>query len=952
MNKTNMAAPSMGFTPEDMKSISSVLGYTGEPSGFANYLSQNPQAHDSFMGIQQQRTQFNNGGFVATQNMANGGGVQNTGLRIDGDPVLDEFLNSGYIGGTPFFDGRTGQYIPSLTLSDGRTITREQFDSMQQRGNEPLDFYGGQYKEQGFGYMPERFRKPIDPVAYGGDLTDPARGARNAAADAARRQSERDALPYAGDRAYGRNPYGNQAIGGPGIRQKQEDYIKQNIDPNTGYFQMPYTFGMPGPNAPPPDPDLNYDNLLPTLEARGLINKTGPFLREGDYDQFGNPTEYTYEQSKQLNFRNEQQKSMPGTRQVYNTGNTSQQLPQQQQSQFHVMTNPDGSAMNEEDMARYDSRIANIITPIGQQGPSPLPTQQAPPTTGQVDLSNVNAPQIGAETAQRLQQPTLPAGGVYTANQTPTEAAQSVAPSTALITEDVRVAEAGTAQAAQAIGPTESTAAAITAAQAAPDVRDVATAAAAQQAAPTQVTAAQQAGTAVSQLQGAQTAGTQVQAPTARQLGAGEVIAAPTGQAAQAAAFVQPTAAVATPSSQATVQGQLASLVSQFTDTEVPLWARGAVDNARAVLQQRGIGASSMAGQAIVEAAMRAALPIAQVDAATVAGFEQANLSNRQQAAMVSAQYRAQFMQQEFDTGFQTRVQNAARVADIANLNFNSGQQIALENARLAQTADLSNLSNKQALVMANAAQVAGLETTNLNNRQQSAVQNAQNFLQVDMANLGNSQQTALFNAQNRTQSILSDVAAENAARQFNAANEQQLDQFFANLGSQVSQQNSAQQNAINQFNAGEINTLQRFNSEIVNQRDQFNAQNQLAIAQSNAQWRRNLATTDTAAVNFQNQLNAQNLLDISNTAYSNLWQEYRDVMEWSWSSGENESERLAAMTVAQLNAKSRTDLAEYNANRENTKAVGGFVGDIFSGVLKAGASSVFKSIPLIGGLF
>jgi hypothetical protein len=799
MNKTNMAAPSMGFTPEDMKSISSVLGYTGEPSGFANYLSQNPQAHDSFMGIQQQRTQFNNGGFVATQHMANGG--------------------------------------------------------------------------------------------------------------------------YAGDRAYGRNPYGNQAIGGPGINQKQEDYIRQNIDPNDGYYREPGRFHvMPGPNTPPPDPDLYYDNLLPTLEARGLIDKTGPFFREGDRDQFGNPTAYTYEQSKQLN---EQLKRPTG----YDGRNVGQILP---------VGAADQSAL---DMFRMgmpvDPQAGNIM---------PMPTQipqQAPPTTDQVDLSNVNAPQIGVETAQRLQQPALPAGGVYTASQTPTEAAQSVAPSTALITGDVRVAEAGQAQAAQAIGPTESTAAAITAAQAAPDVRDVASATAAQQAAPTQITAAQQAGTAVSQLQGAQTAGTQVQAPTARQLGAGEVIAAPTGQAAQAAAFVQPTAAVGTPSSQATVQGQLASLVSQFTDTEVPLWARGAVDNARAVLQQRGIGASSMAGQAIVEAAMRAALPIAQVDAATVAGFEQANLSNRQQAAMVSAQYRAQFMQQEFDTGFQTRVQNAARVADIANLNFNSEQQIALENSRLAQTADLSNLSNKQALVMANAAQVAGLETTNLNNRQQSSVQNAQNFLQVDMANLANSQQTALFNAQNRTQSILSDTAAENAARQFNAANEQQLDQFFANLGSQVSQQNSAQQNAINQFNAGEINTLQRFNSEIVNQRDQFNAQNQLAIAQSNAQWRRSLATTDTAAVNFQNQLNAQNLLDISNTAYSNLWQEYRDVMEWSWSSGENESERLAAMTVAQINAKARQDLAEYTANRENVKGIGGFVGDIFSGVLKAGVSKI-----------
>ena len=766
-----MATPSMGFTPEDIKNISNVFGYTGEPSGFADYLSKNPQAHDIFMGIQKQRLQFDNGGFVATQYMANGGLAQ--GQYASDDPVLYDFLNASYFGGTPFFDESTGQYIPSLTLSDGRTLTREQFDSM-------------------------------------------------------RSASDLDA-PYKPD--------------------------------------------------------------------------------------------------------------------VYSTGNTTtnllpNQIPQQQQYQIHVMTNPDGSAMNREDMARYNARMAarqsSNITPMPTQIP-----QQTPPTTDQVDLSQVQAPQIGVETAQRLQQPALPAGGVYTAAQTPTEAAQSVAPSTALITGDVRVAEAGQAQAAQAIAPTATTAAAITAAQAAPDVRDVAAqTTAAQLAAPTQtIQAAQQTETAVGQIPAAQTAGVQIQPVAARQLQAGEVIAAPTGQAAQAAQFVQPTAAVAEPSKQATVQGQLESLISQFTDKEVPLWARGAVDNARAVLQQRGIGASSMAGQAIVEAAMRAALPIAQVDAATVARFEQTNLSNRQQAAMVSAQYRAQFMQQEFDQGFQTRVQNAARVADIANLNFTSEQQVALENSRLAQTTDLNNLSNRQALVMANAAQIAGLEIANLNNRQQTAVQNAQNFLQVDMANLGNSQQTALFNAQNRIQSILSDVAAENAARQFNAANEQQLDQFYANLGTQVSQQNSAQQNAINQFNAGEINTLQRFNSEIVNQRDQFNAQNQLVIAQSNAQWRREIATTDTAAINFQNQLNAQNLLEISNTAYNNLWQEYRDTMEWAWSSSENELERLAAMTVAQINAKARQDFAEYTANRNSIRGIAGFVADIF----KAGLTTKVK---------
>jgi hypothetical protein len=721
MNKTNMATPSMGFTPEDIKNISNVLGYTGEPSGFADYLSKNPQAHDSFMGIQKQRLQFDNGGFVATQHMANGGLSQ-----------------------------RQEDYIKQNTFA----------------GN----------------FQPPMFIQPM--------VTAPDGSGRQVSAS--------------------------------------EAYYMQN-------------------------PDFRPEVLRPFLDNRGL---SGAFL--GTEETFKNP-------------------------------------------------NPN----------------------LDNWGYIP---PKAPPTKDQVDLSQIQAPQIGVETAQRLQQPALPAGGVYTAAQTPTEAAQSVAPSTALITGDVRVAEAGQAQAAQAIAPTATTAAAITAAQAAPDVRDVAAqTTAAQLAAPTQtIQAAQQTETAVGQIPAAQTAGVQIQPVAARQLQAGEVIAAPTGQAAQAAQFVQPTAAVAEPSKQATVQGQLESLISQFTDKEVPLWARGAVDNARAVLQQRGIGASSMAGQAIVEAAMRAALPIAQVDAATVAGFEQANLSNRQQAAMVSAQYRAQFMQQEFDQGFQTRVQNAARVADIANLNFTSEQQVALENARLAQTTDLNNLSNRQALVMANAAQIAGLETANLNNRQQTAVQNAQNFLQVDMANLGNSQQTALFNAQNRIQSILSDVAAENAARQFNAANEQQLDQFFANLGTQVSQQNSAQQNAINQFNAGEINTLQRFNSEIVNQRDQFNAQNQLAIAQSNAQWRREIATTDTAAINFQNQLNAQNLLEISNTAYNNLWQEYRDTIEWAWSSSENEYERLAAMTVAQINAKARQDLAEYTANKESIGSIGGFVADLF----------------------
>ena len=108
-------------------------------------------------------------------------------------------------------------------------------------------------------------------------------------------------------------------------------------------------------------------------------------------------------------------------------------------------------------------------------------------------------------------------------------------------------------------------------------------------------------------------------------------------------------------------------------------------------MQARGLGASSMAGQAIVQAAMESALPIAQADAQIQAQFEGQNLSNRQQIAMLSAQQRAKFMGQEFDQAFQSRVQNSARIGDIANMNFTAEQQVQLENSCLLYTSDAAD---------------------------------------------------------------------------------------------------------------------------------------------------------------------------------------------------------------------------------------------------------------------
>ena len=437
--------------------------------------------------------------------------------------------------------------------------------------------------------------------------------------------------------------------------------------------------------------------------------------------------------------------------------------------------------------------------------------------------------------------------------------------------------------------------------------------------------------TSVSELDAAQGTSILMENPVQRKIENGELISG-VANAETASKFTEEVqAATASPSQKATVAGQLDTLMANFEGGATPAWAAGAMRTATATMAARGLGASSMAGQAIVQAAMESALPIAMADAQTQASFETQNLSNRQQRAMLAAQQRATFMGQEFDQAFQSRVMNASKISDVANMNFTAEQQVALENSRNANTVNIANLSNRQAMVMAEAAALSNLDMANLSNRQQAAVMNAQTFMQMDLTNLSNQQQTELFKSQQQVQSLFTDQAATNAAAQFNASSQNQTDQFFANLTSQTSQFNTAQTNAQNQFNAGELNAQNRFAAEMMNQRDQFNAQNRLVIDQNNAQWRRQVATADTVAINRANEINAQNVLDISNTAYNDLWSYYSDSMEWAWNSDENERSRIMDLAAIKLQIDASADIAEYKADTASASAWGGLMATMFT---------------------
>ena len=363
----------------------------------------------------------------------------------------------------------------------------------------------------------------------------------------------------------------------------------------------------------------------------------------------------------------------------------------------------------------------------------------------------------------------------------------------------------------------------------------------------------------------------------------------------------------------ASVQDELAGLMAQFEGGDTPAWAAGSMRKANQIMAARGLSASSMAGQAVIQAAMEAALPIAQIDA-----------GNKQQMALFKAEQRAKFLQMDFDQAFQAKVINAAKVENAANMQFSADQQIVLENSRLVNTMNLQNLSNKQSLVLAEASALANLDMANLNNRQQAEVINAQNFLQVDMANMSNRQQVEMFKAQQRIGALFSDQAASNAAKQFNASSENQMEQFFKNLQTQVQQFNTSQTNAMQQFNAGQATSISQFNTQIQNQRDQFNAQNQMVIAQSNVQWRRQIATADTAATNRANEINAQNALAVSQQAYANLWQERADKLKMAWESAENSAQQAAALALQE--SKNEADIQI--ANIAQTGSAVGLLGD------------------------
>ena len=278
---------------------------------------------------------------------------------------------------------------------------------------------------------------------------------------------------------------------------------------------------------------------------------------------------------------------------------------------------------------------------------------------------------------------------------------------------------------------------------------------------------------------------------------------------------------------EATVQGQLAN-ISEAINTAVdegkpiPAFASGAKRLVDAAMQQRGLGASSIAAEALAQGILEASIPIAQQDAQF---YQQAifqNLNNRQQAAVLNAQQSFQM--------------------DTANLS--NRQQASLTNIQLRQQSMLSDQAASNAALQFNA---------------QSQQQTDQFFASLaTQINTNNAQRVDAMNQyavaeQNR-------ISSENARNEIgvaeaNAQREAAINQFNTQLEDQRQRFNVENQRLIDQSNVTWRRSINTANTAAINAANQTDAQNLLnisnfALSALWQQWRDEASWINTASEN------------------------------------------------------------------------------------------------------
>jgi len=323
-------------------------------------------------------------------------------------------------------------------------------------------------------------------------------------------------------------------------------------------------------------------------------------------------------------------------------------------------------------------------------------------------------------------------------------------------------------------------------------------------------------------------------------------------------------------SEEATVKYQMSKLLETIgTDGEMPPWASPAVRAVNAQMLQRGLGASSMAATAMINAIYEAGLPIAAADAKTHAAMDIQNLTLQHA----------------------TTLQNAMTYAAMDKTNVAANVQAQIQNSKSFLGMDLANLDAEQ--------------KTNLIDfeaNHQKLLSDAQQENAARQFNAKSVNQRNEFAAEIGSQISNANSTRLAAMRQFNADQTNATERFVAQMEDSRDKFNSNMVAQIDQSNVNWRRTINTENTALQNESNRINAQNLLGLttAAQNQLWQRYRDEAQWALTVGENALNRGHAFAIAsqqnNFSQDQYAQEVHDsmmgelgstILAWLFSSGE-----------------------------------------------------------------
>ena len=296
-------------------------------------------------------------------------------------------------------------------------------------------------------------------------------------------------------------------------------------------------------------------------------------------------------------------------------------------------------------------------------------------------------------------------------------------------------------------------------------------------------------------------------------------------------------------------------------------------------------------------------------------------------------------------------VTGTAATAALAQAMIEATLPIAQAESQFYQTLTLENLDNKQEMIINKANVLSKMELADLDNRTALSVNNAKMFMTYDMANLSNEQQTEVVNTQAKVQSILEDTKQANVQRRFGAESQNNMDQYYDQLGATIDMYNTSQRNHMSEVNMTEANDMSQFNSSLENSREQFYSNMQYSIDAANASWRQNVTTTNTQVANNAAARDVSNLLNITNESMNQMWDRQDSLLDHNYSIMGSSASNQASIEQSRIAANASIQNA--NANRPSAGsqilgAMGTMVGN-YAGSEK-GAEQIGGMVDKAGG--